>query len=111
MIGESWLIMVMAPAAIALWFPANRRGAPMALWATCVGIGSISMYNLAPLLATSYGLKSVWWLGTIVAFVAFILFAVLFRAPRPDERLEAPKQDNGAGPAISFKNVMSNSRM
>jgi MFS family permease len=105
------LIMVMAPAAIALWFPANRRGAPMAIWATCVGIGSISMYNLAPLFATSYGLKSVWWLGTIVAFVALILFAILFRSPRPEERLEKPKRNGDAGPAISFKDVMSNSRM
>jgi MFS family permease len=105
------LIMVMAPAAIALWFPANRRGAPMAMWATCVGIGSISMYNLAPLLATSYGLKAVWWLGTIVAFVAFILFAILFRSPRPEERLEEPKLEGVAGPAISFMDVMANHRM
>jgi MFS family permease len=105
------LIMVMAPAAIALWFPANRRGAPMAIWATCVGIGSISMYNLAPLLATSYGLKAVWWLGTAVALVALFLFAVLFRSPRPEEMLEAPKPDSDAGPAISFRNVLSNTRL
>jgi len=105
------LIMVMAPAAIALWFPANRRGAPMAIWATCVGIGSIVMFNFAPGLATSYGLKSVWWLGTIVAFVAFILFAILFRSPRPEERLEEPVTDAAGGPPISFKDVMSNYRL
>ncbi|MBN2242753.1 MAG: MFS transporter [Acidobacteria bacterium] len=105
------LIMVMAPAAIALWFPANRRGAPMALWATCVGIGSISMYNLAPLLATSYGLKSVWWLGTGAAFFAFILFAMLFRSPRPDEIPEEPGPGGAAVPAVSFGAVMSNPRM
>ncbi len=105
------LIMVIAPAAIALWFPANRRGAPMALWATCVAIGSIVMYNVAPSLAISYGLKSVWWLGAMVALVAFILFALLFRAPRPEERLEEPKPAADGGPEISFKDVMSNSRM
>ena len=105
------LIMVMAPAAIALWFPANRRGAPMGIWATCVGIGSISMYNLAPTMAAAYGLKSVWWLGTIVAFVALILFALLFRAPRPDERMEDSIPDNAGGPEISLKNVMSNYRL
>jgi len=105
------LIMVMAPAAIALWFPANRRGAPMGLWATSVGIGSISMYTLAPRLATSYGLMSVWWLGTIVAFAAFILFAILFRSPRPEERLEAPVQDSAGGPQVTIMNVMTNHRL
>lgn len=105
------LIMVMAPAAVALWFPANRRGAPMGIWGTCVGIASISMYNIAPALATSYGLKAVWWLGTIVAFVAFVLFALLFRSPRPEERLEEPAPESAGGPEISIMSVMSNYRM
>ena len=46
------------------------------------------MYNIAPSLAKFYGLKAVWWLGTIVAFVSFTLFALLFRSPRPEERQE-----------------------
>lgn len=105
------LIMVMAPAAIALWFPANRRGAPMGIWATCVGIGCIAMYNIAPSLAKFYGLKAVWWLGTIVAFVSFTLFALLFRSPRPEERQEAPAPESPGGTEGSIVKVMSNHRL
>jgi len=105
------LIMVMAPSAIALWFPANRRGAPMGIWVTCVGIGSVSMYTLAPTLAATYGLKSVWWFGTIVAFVGFVLFALLFRSPRPEERMEEAVSENTSEPQPSIRNVMSNYRL
>lgn len=79
------LIMVAAPAAIAMWFPSHIRGTPMGIWATCVGIGSIVMYNMAPALEKSLGWQAVWWAGAAVALVAFVLLLALFRLPVPEE--------------------------
>ena len=79
------LIMVVAPAAIAMWFPAETRGTPMGLWATCVGIGGIIMYNLAPALAALFSWRAVWWAGAAFALVAFVLFGALFRMPKQEE--------------------------
>lgn len=89
------LIAVVAPAAIAMWFPAETRGTPMGLWATWVPIGSIVMYNLAPALAASMNWQAVWWAGAIFAAVAFVLYAFLFRLPKPDEIAGGPPPEGG----------------
>jgi MFS family permease len=75
------LIAVIAPATIALWFPPEKRGTPMGLWATWVPVGSVTMYNLAPLLATSVGWQAVWWLGAGFSVVVLVLFVLLMRQP------------------------------
>ena len=83
------LIMVTAPFTISLWFPQNNRALPTGLWASCVGIGNIVMFLIASRLAIAYGWQSVWWGGAGFAFLSFLLFAFLFRMPRPEE-MEAP---------------------
>jgi predicted MFS family arabinose efflux permease len=102
------LIMVAAPSAIALWFPAEKRGLPMGLWASCVGVGSIVTLNLGPVLAVSFGWRSVWWAGGGFALVAFVLFTVLFRLPRREELSEVrTAQDSEAG-RMSLGKAMAN---
>ena len=59
------LIAVVAPAAIAMWFPAEKQGIPMGIWATWVPLGSLLVYILAPTMVTTVGWRSVWWLGAI----------------------------------------------
>ena len=54
------LIAVVAPAAVGLWFPSERRGVPMGIWATWVPVGRIIMYNAAPPLGTAFGWQAVW---------------------------------------------------
>jgi MFS family permease len=88
------LIMVAAPSAIALWFPAARRGLPMGLWASCVGVGSIATLNLAPVLVASSGWRSVWWAGTVFAAAAFIFFGIFFRLPRKEEMRAVGEQND-----------------
>ncbi len=75
------LIAVVGPAAIAAWFPSARRGAPMGIWATWFPVGSLTMYLLAPRLASALGWQSVWWFGAGFAGLVFILFAVFMRTP------------------------------
>ena len=75
------LIAVVAPALIAMWFPAESRGTPMGIWATWVPVGSIIMFNLAPALGTSMGWQAVWWFGAAFALVAFVLYWALVKMP------------------------------
>jgi MFS family permease len=84
------LIMVAAPLAISLWFPAEKRALPTGLWASSVGIGNVATLLLAPSLAVAYGWQSVWWAGAGFSALAFILFAILFRLPKKEEMYEAP---------------------
>ena len=93
------LIMVAAPLAISLWFPAEKRALPTGLWASSVGIGNIVTLVFAPSLAVAYGWQSVWWAGAIFSAVAFILFAMLFRLPKREEMYEAPAPAPKAGEA------------
>jgi MFS family permease len=83
------LIMVAAPLAISLWFPAHNRALPTGLWASSVGIGNVATLVLAPSLAATYGWQSVWWAGAGFSAIAFILFAALFRLPKKEEMYEA----------------------
>lgn len=84
------LIMVAAPLAISLWFPAEKRALPTGLWASSVGIGNISTLLFAPSLAVAYGWQAVWWVGAGFSALAFIVFAILFRLPKKEEMYEAP---------------------
>jgi len=75
------LIAVVAPASIAMWFPRDKQGLPMGLWATWVPVGSLIMYNLAPALVTNAGWQAVWWFGAGFAVVTFALYGLLMRTP------------------------------
>ncbi|HSW38609.1 MAG TPA: MFS transporter [Acidobacteriota bacterium] len=105
------LLMVAAPAAISVWFPAAKRAMPMGLWASCVGVGSIAALNFAPVLEKAHGWQAVWWAGAIFAGVAFVLFAILFRMPKRDE-INEPIEDNRAkkadAPLPSLSKAMAN---
>jgi MFS family permease len=75
------LISVVAPAVIAMWFPPERQGGPMGIWATWVPVGTVVMYLAAPALIISSGWQSVWWLGAAFAAFMFVVYAVLIRRP------------------------------
>jgi MFS family permease len=92
------LIMVSAPLAISLWFPADKRGLPMGLWASCIGVGNTAMFILAPMIAAPaegdplqiYHWEYVWWTAALFAVFAFIVFALFFRLPKQEEAAEPP---------------------
>lgn len=98
------LITVVAPAIIAMWFPQERRGIPMGLWATWVPVGSVLMYNIAPALGEALGWQAVWWGGAGFALVALVLFAWLMRMPAAGEAEPAPSQP-GLGRALANRHL------
>lgn len=75
------LIAVTAPAAIAMWFPREKQGTPMGIWATWVPLGTVLMFVLAPAMTTAYGWRSVWWFGAGFAALAFVLVFFFMRMP------------------------------
>jgi MFS family permease len=84
------LIMVAAPLAISLWFPAHKRALATGLWASSVGIGNVATLLIAPAMTVSYGWRSVWWAGAGFSALAFVVFGILFRLPKTEEMYEAP---------------------
>ena len=92
------LITVVAPAIIAMWFPQERRGVPMGLWATWVPVGSVLMYNLAPAISSSLSWEAVWWGGAGFALVALVLFVWLMRMP---EEMQPDPLEADAAPSAA----------
>ena len=105
------LIAVVGPAAIALWFPPEKRGTPMGIWATWVPIGSVVMLNLAPALETSRGWQAVWWTGAGFALVALVLYWLFMRLPAsPGDRRHEPSDATegafvGVGVALANRGI------
>jgi nitrate/nitrite transporter NarK len=99
------LIAVVAPAVIAMWFPAERRGTPMGIWATWVPVGSVIMYVLAPALGLNYGWQAVWWFGAVFALVAFILYGVLVRMPPETASESAAAEPPNLGRAMANRSI------
>lgn len=77
------LIAVVAPTVIAEWFPADKRGVAMGLWATWVPLGAILMFNLAPGVAGWGRWQAAWWLGALICLIALVLYRLLVRLPVP----------------------------
>jgi predicted MFS family arabinose efflux permease len=56
----------------------------MGIWATWVPIGSVAVYNLSPVLASSLGWQSIWWIGAGFAVVMMLISGLLItRPPEP----------------------------
>jgi nitrate/nitrite transporter NarK len=97
------LIGVVAPATIAMWFPPERQGGPMGIWATWVPVGTVVMYLLAPALAAWQGLPAVWWFGAGFAVLMFAAYAVFVRRP------PAQQAGNGSAPELlDLRNALAN---
>jgi predicted MFS family arabinose efflux permease len=94
------LIAVVAPVIVGMWFPAERRGTPMGIWATWVPVGRIIMYNVAPTLGTAIDWRAVWWFGAIFALVAFLLYWALFRVPPDWPETMSPSQTGESQPVV-----------
>ncbi|MFN2235357.1 MAG: MFS transporter [Anaerolineales bacterium] len=75
------LIAVIAPAVIAMWFPPEKQGIPIGIWATWVPMGTLAVYSLAPGMSAAFGWQSVWWLGAIFALLILLIYALLIRLP------------------------------
>ena len=97
------LIGVAAPATITMWFPPEKQGTPMGIWATWVPVGSVIAYNLSPRLAPVLGWEAVWWVGAGFAVFMMLLSAWLLRQPPAVKTAVAPAQETP-----NLREVLSN---
>lgn len=97
------MIGVAAPATIAMWFPPERQGAPMGIWATWVPVGTVVMYLLAPPLAAALGWRPVWWAGAAFALLMAVLSGLLLRRPPAP-----PGSPDGPAGALDLRAALSN---
>jgi MFS family permease len=95
------LIAVVGPAVITLWFPPKKRGLPMGIWATWVPLGSLVIYNLAPLVNSLAGWQAVWWVVALITLAIFVLYLLLFRVPENNGTVGS-NQFDGAVASISY---------
>jgi len=96
------LMGVIAPATIAQWFPPQRQGAAMGIWATWVPVGSVLMYNLAPHFSQAYGWQFVWWGGAAFTLLTALLYGWIVRQP--------PQSENSPGQntqPLSFRQALA----
>jgi MFS family permease len=91
------LMGITAPATIAMWFPPERRGTPMGLWATWVPVGTVLIYNMAPVMIVSYGWQSIWWLGAGFAVVMTVICGLLVTQPPAQDQMD---QQTEATPSL-----------
>ena len=73
------LLAVVAPAVIAMWFVADKRGMPMGVWATWVPLGQAIVFVAAPLLVSHGGWRAVWWFGCLYAVSSGVLYFIVVR--------------------------------
>ncbi|WP_052090800.1 MFS transporter [Desulfosporosinus sp. HMP52] len=69
------LIGVVAPAIIALCFPAEKRGLPMAIWSVWVGTGMLLIFSATNVIMPLFSWRGVWWFVAILAAIMLVLFA------------------------------------
>ena len=74
------LLAVVAPAVIAMWFVADKRGMPMGVWATWVPLGQAIVFVAAPLLVAHGGWRSVWWFGCLYAVFTGVLYLIFVKS-------------------------------
>ena len=97
------LIGVAAPATISMWFPPEKRGTPMGIWATWVPIGTVMVYNLAPALSSSVNWQAIWWVGNGYALVMMILAGLLITQPPVMAANEHQDQ-----PSVNLRKTLTN---
>jgi MFS family permease len=100
------LMGITAPATIAMWFPPERRGTPMGIWATWVPVGSVLVYNIAPTMVVSFGWQSIWWLGAGFAVSMMVACGLLIRrSPTQDQMDQAAEPTPGLKHALANRNA------
>ena len=75
------LISVIAPAVIHMWFPMQKLGRPMGIWATWVPAGSMAAFLLAAPLTTAWGWRSMWWFCLALCLAALLLYVWIVDEP------------------------------
>lgn len=104
------IIAVVAPAVIAMWFPPEKRGLPMGIWAAWVPVGSFVILNTAIPLTKIFGWQGVWWFSTIFTVIALVVYILVVTNPpitqgnKTKEKREKSVSENSFSLVSGLKN-------
>lgn len=88
---------------IAHWFKPRERGLPTGLFLAFASLAQIIAFALVPPIVLAASWRTLWHLGTVLAVVALVIFAVVIRVPKPAG--EAGTRESSAGALIqAFQN-------
>ena len=89
-VGASFMITGV-PSLIPQWFSQKDLGKAMGIYATNMPVATIAAFLTASVLRVTYGWRYPFYVGTIVAALSVILFALIVKEG-PLKRIEEPKQ-------------------
>lgn len=101
------LIGVIAPSAIAMWFPIEKRGAPMGIWSSWQMWGICASFFFGIPITNAFGdafgfaWKNLWVVGVVLLIIAIIIYAVVVKVP-PEGQNHADINDESAGKVSIF---------
>lgn len=79
------MISVVAPSAIAMWFPPEKRGLPMGIWGSWQMVAQGGNFFFAIVLTASFGWKGMWYFGLILLAAAAVLYLFVVDVPKASE--------------------------
>ena len=82
------LITVAAPMTISAWFPPEKQGFPMGLWASWQLVAQALCFLVGAPLTQCFGWRGVWRLSLLFAAGALVLGLLLVRTPRGAETVD-----------------------
>jgi MFS family permease len=100
------LMSIVAPTALAHWFPPNKHGLAMGIWGTWVPLGSIISFAIFPSVAAKSSWPGVAWGSFGYTAVLFVLFLFLFKMPKPADGSAPPAKPSFQSEMTSMKNVV-----
>jgi len=101
------LIFILAPAAIAMWFPPEKSGLPLGIWSTATPLGSVLTLTIIPRLETTFGWRGAWWASAGFSLLVFLAFWFLIR-PAPAKGNSVSEAHSVKGEISYFRELLSN---
>ncbi|MFA6809193.1 MAG: MFS transporter [Eubacteriales bacterium] len=86
------LIGVVAPAIIAMLFPPEKRGLPMAVWTLWIGVGLLFIFTATNAVLPAFGWRGVWWLVAILAAIDLVLFTIFVQLPESEAEISGQEK-------------------
>lgn len=96
--------VVSGPTCVSIWFPDSTRGRAMAIWSCWAPIGIfVSNFINDPVYgAVGNSIANLQWVWCVLVVVCAILFAIFFRAPRPEERSQVSPERKPLKDVLKF---------
>jgi predicted MFS family arabinose efflux permease len=103
------ILVVLAPAAIAMWFSREKVGTAMGIWTTAGPVAAIIALMVAPLLAPVIGWRGVWWVTAAISVALMVVYWLLVRSPPRLAAADLPDKDgNLPVAALAWRKALDN---